>query len=149
MGDIDSLLEAFKTAFRLRLDELGPLDRKGDEAIKAGICAVVAVLRDTMVQVHLDGQEFGYADEPTAISGAEKVVDRAIAEIFKEKATMNLDELNAIGEVARQKVAREGGSIAAMTRAHTHAVVLAVAGWLHDQHWHAANDIRKALEARP
>lgn len=39
---------------------------------------------------------------------------------------MNLDELNAIGEVARQKVAREGGSIAAMTRAHTRAIVEAI-----------------------
>lgn len=149
MSKIDNLLEAFKDAFRCRVDELGPLERGGDEAIQAGICAVVTALRDTMVQVHLDGQEFGYADEPTAIRGAEKVVDKAIAELFKKSATMNLDELNTIGEVARQKVAREGGSIAAMTRAHTHAIVLAVAGWLHDQHWHAANDIRKALEAKP
>lgn len=39
---------------------------------------------------------------------------------------MNLDELNAIGEVARQRVAREGGSIAAMTRAHTRAMVEAL-----------------------
>lgn len=26
------------------------------------------------------------------------------------------------------------------------AAILAVADWLHDQHWHAANDLRRALE---
>ena len=39
---------------------------------------------------------------------------------------MTLDELNTIGEVARQKCAREGGSIAAMTRARTRAMVEAL-----------------------
>lgn len=39
---------------------------------------------------------------------------------------MTLDELNTIGEVARQKCAREGGSIAAMTRAKTRAMVEAL-----------------------
>lgn len=39
---------------------------------------------------------------------------------------MTLDELNAIGEAARQRCALEGGSIAAMTRAKTAAIVRAL-----------------------
>lgn len=48
------------------------------------IRAVVLALRDEMVQIHLDGQEFGYADEATAIRGAEVVVDKLISKIIGE-----------------------------------------------------------------
>lgn len=39
---------------------------------------------------------------------------------------MNIDELNTIGEIARQMCAKSGGSIAAMTRAKTRALVEAL-----------------------
>ena len=81
---VDDLIAAYieaRNAVEWGAEKRGLLPLTNDMS-RAGVTAIVRALRDTMVQVHLDGQEFGYADEGTAIRGAEIVVDRAINEIL-------------------------------------------------------------------
>ena len=51
---LDDLLAAFKAGFRARFDAPGPLNPQGDEAIRAGIRAVVTALRDEVRHMTLN-----------------------------------------------------------------------------------------------